>query len=157
MKYRYSYDTAIGRLTIMADETAIIRISLGEVPGSGSALQETSLIARTYKEIEEYLKGERKEFDIPITLSGTPFQLQVWKELQNIPYGKTCSYTEIAERVGHKGSCRAIGNANRHNPILLLVPCHRVIAQDGSLAGYAGGSHIKRKLLKMEKEKTNVQ
>ncbi|MGI6219780.1 MAG: methylated-DNA--[protein]-cysteine S-methyltransferase [Bacteroidaceae bacterium] len=156
MKYRYSYETAIGRLTIVADETTIIRISLNEVDNTDSALQETSLIARTYKEIEEYLRGERKEFDIPITLSGTPFQLQVWKELQNIPYGETCSYTEIAERVGHKGSCRAIGNANRHNPILLLVPCHRVIAQDGSLAGYAGGSHVKRKLLKMEKEKAHM-
>ena len=150
MNCYYSYETPLGRLSIASNETSIIGVSFKE-SYPDYAHRETSLIVHAHHEIEEYLQGNRTTFDLPLKLEGTPFQIQVWQELQNIPYGETRSYTEIATKMGNKNACRAIGNANRQNPLMLLIPCHRVIANDGSLSGYAGGNLIKRYLLNLER------
>ncbi len=101
------------------------------------------------KQLDEYFSGHRKKFDIPLTLNGTEFQLKAWKTLQKIPYGKTLSYTEQAQALNSQ-AVRAIGTANSKNPINIIIPCHRVTRQDGSLGGYAGGVTVKRNLLQIE-------
>jgi O-6-methylguanine DNA methyltransferase len=101
-------------------------------------------------ELEEYFAGKRREFSFPLDLRGTAFQLACWRALQRIPYGETRSYADIARAVGRPQGFRAVGMANNRNPIAIVVPCHRVIASDGSLCGYGGGLDIKRKLLELE-------
>jgi methylated-DNA-[protein]-cysteine S-methyltransferase len=102
-------------------------------------------------QLEEYFRGERRSFDVPLALRGTPFQLRVWAELQRIPYGTTISYGELARRLGNPNLSRAVGAANGANPISIIVPCHRVIGADGSLVGYGGGMPAKRGLLALER------
>jgi len=114
--------------------------------------EETPLIKQTYMQITEYLEGKRKNFTIPIQLKGTPFQIKVWQALQQIPYGETRSYQDIAEAVGSPKACRAVGMANHNNSIAIIVPCHRVIGKNNKLVGYAGGLDIKAKLLSIEKK-----
>ena len=101
-------------------------------------------------QLEAYFAGTRRVFDLALDLKGTPFQKQVWRELQEIPYGKTISYGELARRIGNPQASRAVGLANGRNPISIIVPCHRVIGADGSLTGYGGGLHNKRALLEWE-------
>lgn len=103
-----------------------------------------------YEQLSEYLRRQRKEFTVPFTLRGTPFQQQVWQELQRIPYGEVISYQELAVRIGMKGAVRAVGNANGANPLPILVPCHRVIGSNGKLVGYGGGLGMKSYLLQLE-------
>lgn len=107
--------------------------------------------AQAILEIKEYFQKKRELFTVELHQIGTPFQLRVWKELLNIPFGQTLSYGELAERVGCIKGQRAVGLANSKNPIGIIVPCHRVIGKDGSLTGYAGGIELKRKLLELEK------
>jgi methylated-DNA-[protein]-cysteine S-methyltransferase len=113
--------------------------------------RETPPIKKTAMQLKEYFNGKRKAFDLPLTLCGTDFQVKVWEALQNIPYGKTCSYGELAVITGNPKASRAVGMANNRNPIPIIVPCHRVIGFDGSLTGYAGGLELKRQLLELEK------
>jgi methylated-DNA-[protein]-cysteine S-methyltransferase len=101
-------------------------------------------------QLEEYFAGERTTFDIPLAPEGAPFELDVWRALEEIPYGETVSYGEIARRVGQPTAARAVGTANGRNPIAVIVPCHRVIGADGSLTGYGGGLERKRLLLELE-------
>jgi len=103
-------------------------------------------------ELREYLQGLRKSFTVLTDLQGTPFQQKVWSALCEIPYGETCSYSEIAERIGKKAAVRAVGAAIGANPLLVTVPCHRVIGKNGSLTGYRGGLEMKKKLLQWEQE-----
>jgi methylated-DNA-[protein]-cysteine S-methyltransferase len=107
-------------------------------------------------EIAQYLAGRRREFTVPLDLEGTPFQLQVWSALRRIPYGETRSYGEIARAVGRPKAARAVGMANHSNPVAIVVPCHRVIAGDGSLGGYAGGLGLKTALLRLESSANGV-
>jgi len=102
------------------------------------------------EQILEYLACERTEFDLPLDLRGTPFQRAVWNALLEIPYGESRSYSEVARAVGRPNAQRAVGSANNANPVSLVVPCHRVIAADGSLGGYGGGRELKARLLAME-------
>ena len=102
-------------------------------------------------QFKEYMRGERKEFDIPLDMEGTDFQKKIWALLQDIPYGKTCSYQELSELYGDSKAIRAIASANGANPVMILVPCHRVIGSDGSLTGYAGGLWRKEFLLDLER------
>ncbi|MGN0527351.1 MAG: methylated-DNA--[protein]-cysteine S-methyltransferase [Acutalibacteraceae bacterium] len=104
-----------------------------------------------FKQIQEYLQGTRKSFDVNYKLSGTKFQLSVWQELLKIPYGETRSYKEIAKALCNPQASRAVGMANNKNPLHIIIPCHRVIGSDGSLTGYAGGIGLKEKLLQLEK------
>ena len=110
------------------------------------------------RELDEYFSGKRRMFSVPLDLRGTDFQLQCWHALVRIPYGETRSYRDIAEAIGHPHAFRAVGMANNRNPIAIIVPCHRVIASDGTLCGYGGGLDLKRKLLELEghPESTNL-
>jgi methylated-DNA-[protein]-cysteine S-methyltransferase len=112
---------------------------------------DTTILRETIKQFEEYFKGERKDFGIPIELVGTDFQKNVWSKLLEIPYGKTYSYIELSKKLGDVKAVRAVASANGANAISILVPCHRIIGSDGSLIGYAGGLTAKKKLLELER------
>lgn len=151
MKKLWFYKTKIGTIGIAEDGRGITDVFLGEKSEDlDVSLEETPLLRRAAAEIEEYLDGRRKEFEAPIHLAGTDFQKKVWETLRRIPYGQTRSYQEIAESVGNPKACRAVGMANHKNPIMILVPCHRVVGKNGSLTGYAGGLEIKKFLLELE-------
>ena len=102
------------------------------------------------EQILQYLDNARTQFDLELDLRGTPFQREVWAALLKIPYGESCSYADVARSIGRPKALRAVGSANNANPIALIVPCHRVIAADGTLGGYGGGADLKRRLLAME-------
>ena len=101
-------------------------------------------------QVEEYLSGERRVFDLPLKPEGTEFQRKVWNALLTIPYGETKSYKDIAVQIENPKGCRAVGMANNRNPIPIIIPCHRVIGANGSMVGYGGGLDIKVKLLELE-------
>lgn len=109
------------------------------------------IIERTIYQLEEYLKEERKDFDIPLLLVGTDFQKSVWNELLKIDYGNTSTYLKQSEKLGNKDAIRAVASANGANAISIIVPCHRIVGSNGELIGYAGGLPIKQKLLSLEK------
>jgi len=120
---------------------------------SGSTTSQPAILDLAEREIREYLAGARQTFTVPLDLGeGTAFQQDVWHGLQEIPYGETLSYSELAQLVGRPRAPRAVGNANHHNPISIIVPCHRVIAADGSLGGYGGGLWRKQTLLDLEQK-----
>ena len=102
------------------------------------------------RQLQAYFAGKRKEFNLTLAPEGTPFQLLVWKQLQEIPYGETISYGQLARRIGRPQAARAVGLANGSNPIAIIIPCHRVIGANGTLTGYGGGLAIKEKLLALE-------
>jgi methylated-DNA-[protein]-cysteine S-methyltransferase len=117
----------------------------------GFIFEESEQALRPYlAELEEYLAGKRREFSFPLDLRGTDFQVACWNALLAIPYGETRTYGDIARAVGKPTGFRAVGMANNRNPIAIVVPCHRVIASDGTLCGYGGGLDLKRKLLELE-------
>lgn len=109
------------------------------------------VLKETTKQLDAYFKGGLMEFDIPLLENGTPFQMKVWETIATIPYGSTWSYKQLAKAVGNPNASRAVGTANGCNQIWIIVPCHRVIASGGGLGGYAGGLHVKQKLLDIEK------
>ncbi len=115
--------------------------------------REDDIIVETKKQLEEYLKGRRKEFTIPLLMIGTEFQQLVWKELMDIPYGRTASYLDIAKRIHKPKSFRAVAMANKYNKIAIIIPCHRVIRENGNVSGYGGGSTVKERLIALEKNK----
>ncbi len=115
-----------------------------------SCVQEQILL-QAEREVTEYFRGERSVFEVPLHLKGTEFQLKVWNALRQIPYGETRSYSEVAQMIGNPQACRAVGGANNRNPVLLMVPCHRVIGKNGNLVGFAGGLDVKQRLLDFER------
>ena len=150
MKNAFFYDTEIGAITIAENGTEVTDIYFGKEISPDFDVKETQLIRDTYVQICEYLKGERKTFDVPLFTGGTDFQKRVWKALEDIPYGETRSYQDIAKAAGNVKACRAVGMANNKNPISIIIPCHRVIGKNGKLVGYGGGLNIKEYLLKLE-------
>ncbi len=155
MEYGYSYDTPVGKLWIVEKDSAITCIGF-EKHSSNALISETELIKYAAFQLQEYFEGKRTQFDFPLNPEGTDFQKQVWKELCRIPYGKTCSYKDIAVAVGNPASCRAVGMANHRNPLMIVVPCHRVVGADKKLTGYAGGLDVKEFLLRMESEHSGI-
>lgn len=147
-------DTPIGDLHLFATEHELVRIDFRAPPKSvtklASATTKNPVLRKARTQLKEYFAGRRTQFDLPLALMGTPFQMRVWKELTRIPYGKTISYGEQAKRVGAGKAYRAVGTANGRNPIPIVIPCHRVIAGDGGLGGYGGGLGVKTKLLRLE-------
>lgn len=125
---------------------------IGEEINNNKDSKAYSFIKQLEIELSEYFDGKRKEFTLPLIPNGTDFQNQVWAELLRIPYGKTISYKEEAIRLKNEKACRAVANANGKNKIAILIPCHRVIASDGSLGGYSGGLEKKESLLAIEKQ-----
>ena len=153
----YTYmESPIGRLLLAGDETALRRIQFPEgkhaqEPERGW-LPDSNRLAGFVRQLKAYFAGELHEFDLALELEGTPFQRNVWRELQKIPYGETISYGELARRVGNPKGSRAVGHANGLNPIPIVVPCHRVIGSNGKLTGFGGGLPTKEKLLSLERE-----
>lgn len=146
----------IGRMFIAEDGIGIRYVTL--VNGNEEKyyndnydIKETELISKAAAQLREYFDGKRKEFNIKLNPQGTEFQRKVWQALLQIPYGETRSYKDIAIAIGNKNACRAVGMANNKNPIMCIIPCHRVIGADGSLVGYGAGINIKEKLLNLEK------
>jgi methylated-DNA-[protein]-cysteine S-methyltransferase len=143
--------TPIGTLVLECDGDVLIGLRLpNETRHRRRDIDDVPpVLKETTTQLEEYFAGERRDFDIPIELDGTPFQRQVWFELARIPYGETISYGELARRVGRPNGPRAVGQANGRNPIPIIVPCHRVLASNG-IGGYGGGLKVKRALLALE-------
>ena len=154
MKNVFYYTTDIGIIGIAENGVGITNIffSKNDDPGDLGRmnLKETTLIRDAGKQIDEYFKGERKIFELPLETKGTPFQKAAWEALLTIPYGETRSYKQMAEQVGSSKAYRAVGMANNRNPIAIVIPCHRVIGASGKLVGYGGGLHIKEYLLELE-------
>ena len=144
----------VGALTLVAQDDLLTGLYFpGHDPAPNQAFgpaDADDLLRQIEKELNEYFAGERRDFTVPRRGHGTPFQQQVWAELEMIPYGTVISYAELAKRVGNPGGSRAVGGANGRNPISIIVPCHRVTQSDGSLGGFGGGLPIKRFLLELE-------
>lgn len=144
-------DSPLGRLKIEADDVGITAVGwpdglAGLVPPS------TPLLEDAARQLAAYFDGTLRSFDLPLHLQGTPFRMRCWEALQTIPYGETISYGEQARRIGNPKAVRAVGGANHHNPVCIIVPCHRVIGADGSMTGYGGGVRIKEWLLLHERK-----
>ena len=153
MLYTCKYQFENISLYLVATETHLINIQFTQP--QKALLQTTELLSMATIQLDEYIQGKRTTFSLPFKLTGTPFQLAVWKELQNIPYGQTTSYKEIAQKINKPKACRAVGMANNKNPLPIIIPCHRVIGSNGKLIGYAGGLNLKNYLLELEKSHTN--
>lgn len=154
MKRVFYYYKSIGKIGIGEENGLITDVFFGNHPmPDASVIEETPLIKEASGQIDEYLKGDRKDFDLPLSINGTPFQMMVWEALKTIPYGETRSYKDIAVQIGKAKACRAVGMANNRNPIAIIIPCHRVIGSKGELVGYGGGLDIKKQLLSLEGKK----
>lgn len=153
MKSVWYYDSPVGALGIAEDGMGITDIFRADgTKPDGLTEAETPMIKTAAQQLKEYFEGTRSDFELPLSLSGTSFQRSVWKALQAIPYGETRSYRQIAEQAGSPKACRAVGMANHRNPVMIVVPCHRVIGADGSMVGYGGGLEMKEFLLRLERE-----
>ncbi len=150
-------ETCLGRLTLVEYKGAITHLYFGrDATPALDADAETPLLRRAFRQLEAYLAGKLKAFDLPLAPQGTLFQQRVWKILLSIPYGQTCSYKNVACCLGSPGAARAVGMANNRNPIPILIPCHRVIGADGSLVGYGSGIDIKARLLELEGQERSM-
>jgi methylated-DNA-[protein]-cysteine S-methyltransferase len=153
MNYQIVYHSPVGKLRLVSDGQYLIGLHFwrkGETASAEAANGEQKVepFPQVIRQLDEYFDGKRTEFDIPIRFIGTPFQVRAWQALQSIPFGKTISYKEEAERVGSVP--RAVGLANGQNPVAIIVPCHRVIGANGHLVGYGGGLELKKVLLSFE-------
>jgi len=149
-------DSPIGPILLTTDGTALTGLYTNaeqRPPRLGADWIEDATsdpLPATVRQLAEYFSGSRRDFDVPLSLQGTAFQLRVWRMLTTIQYGEICSYGDLARRLDNPGASRAVGLANGRNPISIIVPCHRVIGADGSLTGYGGGLERKRWLLAHE-------
>ena len=149
MKYFYEYESAlIGKIYIAETQGFITNLVFRTIEGTEKS--KTPVISRAIKQLDEYFIGKRKEFDLPVKLTGTEFQQKAWVALLDIPYGQTRTYKQQAESIGNVKACRAVGAANGKNPISIIFPCHRVIGANKKLTGYGGGIRIKKTLLQLE-------
>ncbi len=143
------YETVLGSYEILEHNGYITRVKI--VSPNSESTEPSVLTDLAFEQLCQYLKGERKEFDLPLNMNqGTPFQQKVWRALLDIPYGKIVSYGDIAKAIGQPTASRAVGGANNRNPISIIVPCHRVVGSSGNLVGYASGLDAKRFLLELE-------
>ena len=149
MVYQFTYETILGSVTFVEEDGTLLAITTHR--SYEGICQETPLVKEACRQLSEYLKGERKTFDLPLNPKGTDFQKCVWRALCDIPYGETRTYKQIAEAIGNPKAVRAVGMANNRNPITIIVPCHRVIGANGKLVGYGGGLEMKEFLLRLEK------
>lgn len=152
----YSYlETPIGTLLVAGDdvlrEIHFPNKARSRKPQRDWVESGRGVVSETLRQLREYFAGRRKDFDLPLDPAGTAFQRTVWKRLQEIPYGETISYGELARRVGNPKASRAVGSANGKNPIPIVIPCHRVIASGGKLGGFGGGLPTKEALLALER------
>ena len=146
----HCFSSPIGVVRLTEADGFIIRIELTDAAGTSSA--PTPLLREAEHQITAFLRGDRRQLDFPIRMVGTPFQQRVWQALQQIPYGATRTYGAIATAIGNSRASRAVGMACNKNPLLLIVPCHRVVGANGNLTGFAYGTDAKRWLLELEIE-----
>lgn len=156
MQLQKKMNSPVGALYLAASEEGLNyiywnRLKIPMVSERNLNTTAAEILAMTEKQLGEYFAGHRTQFDLPISVQGTDFQKRVWKQLSQIPFGKTMSYKDIAIKLRDGNASRAVGTANGRNPISIVVPCHRVISSDGTLGGYAGGLPAKVKLLTLEK------
>jgi len=155
IRYR-TIDSPIGLLTLAGRGSTLTNLRMVDQtyePNRAGWSADPAAFGQAVDQLGAYFAGELTEFDVELDLRGTEFQQRVWKALLTIPYGETRSYGEIAEQIGAPGAARAVGLANGHNPVAIVVPCHRVIGANGSLTGFGGGLGRKRKLLELEKSR----
>ncbi|WP_244283020.1 methylated-DNA--[protein]-cysteine S-methyltransferase [Streptomyces flavidovirens] len=147
-------DSPYGPLTLVATDGMLSGLYMTDQrhrpPEESFGERATGILREAIRQLDAYFAGELKEFDLELSLDGTPFQRGVWAQLQQIPYGETWTYGELAERLGNPAASRAVGLANGRNPVGIIVPCHRVVGAAGSLTGYGGGLERKRRLLAFE-------
>lgn len=157
----YCYlNTPVGDLLLAGDDEALSLVGFpkGKMrrdPDPDWIFNEKPFAAAR-QQLGQYFAGERREFDLPLHLTGTEFQIQVLEELQRIPYGETTSYGDVAKRIGRPKAVRAVGAANGRNPLPIIIPCHRVIGSSGDLTGFGGGLDTKEALLRLEAENTEL-
>ena len=142
-------DSPVGRLRIAAMENGISSVTR---TNAELAPPQTPLLQECVRQLNAYFAGRLTDFDLPLHMEGTPFRMRVWQALRTIPYGETRSYGQLAAMIGQPSASRAVGGANHHNPICIIVPCHRVIGADGSLTGYGEGLDMKEWLLEHERK-----
>lgn len=147
MKYRDYFDSPIGILELIADQSHLLSISFNAKKESRTPNEITTL---TISELKNYFDGKLQKFSVPVKLTGTDFQNKVWDELKDIPFGTSVSYSDLSVKLGNLKAIRAVGTANGKNKIPIIIPCHRVIGKDGSLVGFSGGLDRKKWLLKHE-------
>jgi methylated-DNA-[protein]-cysteine S-methyltransferase len=149
-----SMESPIGTLLLAGDERGLrlVHFVNGRRPKSPvrTWIEDKKPFKEAIRQLEAYFEGRLQQFELPLVLEGTEFQLLVWRNLQKIPYGETVSYGQLARRVGSPDAARAVGLANGSNPIPIIIPCHRVIGSTGDLTGFGGGLPIKKKLLALE-------
>lgn len=151
MKRAVFCDTPMGKIGITEENGAITNVFFGNtVMPQDFVLEQTPLLKRACAQLTEYFSGARTAFDLPLCPVGTAFECACWQALQEIPYGQTRTYKQLATALGKPNACRAVGRANSRNPVSIFIPCHRVIGADGKLTGYAGGLAAKEYLLKLE-------
>lgn len=155
LSFQYTYiDTPIGALLLVGMEETLHYVGFSQgkmqITPAPHWLQNDQILSQCKVQLTEYFNGNRQSFDLTLSPSGTEFQCQVWQQLQQIPFGKTCSYQDIAQGINRPKSVRAVGAANGRNPLPIVIPCHRVIGADGSLTGFGGGLEAKRYLLQLE-------
>lgn len=144
------FDTLVGKIKVIEEDNKIIEIKF--VKDKNNIDSKNKVLKLAKKELEEYFCGKRKNFTFSFKVDGSEFALKVYKALTEIPYGETCSYKDIAKKIGNENSQRAVGGANNKNKLPIIIPCHRVIGSDGKLVGYAEGIEIKQKLLELERK-----
>ena len=158
--YDTQFESPVGPLLLAGDAKALRLVSFEGGKRSATAdadwKQNRAPFAEVIRQLQAYFHGELKEFDLPLAMEGTEFQLRVWKELRAIPYGETISYAQLAGRIGNPRAVRAVGSANGSNPIPIIVPCHRVIGSNGSLTGFGGGLPTKKLLLELESKQLSL-
>ncbi|GKX29759.1 methylated-DNA--protein-cysteine methyltransferase [Vallitalea longa] len=150
------YDSPLFPIIVVGNEEGLIYIHLETKTGkkfdiSEKWIRNEDFFKETFRQLDEYFKGQRMDFDLKLNPNGTEFQKKVWNALIEIPFGTICSYKDIAMAIDNPKACRAVGMANSKNPIAIVIPCHRVIGKNGKLVGYAGGIDTKEKLLDLEK------
>jgi O-6-methylguanine DNA methyltransferase len=153
--YFHTQPSPLGQVVLTSNGDEILGLNFDIAPPP-NAVADRKLFQPIIRQLESYFAGELKKFDIRHTQLGTEFQRRVWKQLTKIPYGKLLCYADIAEKIGQSGASRAVGNANGKNSICIIVPCHRVIAADGTLGGYNSGLWRKEWLLKLERGEAPV-
>jgi methylated-DNA-[protein]-cysteine S-methyltransferase len=154
---RHCYiESMVGRLLLAGNEEGLKYISFMEgkhrITPDIDWMEDRPYLAEAIRQIELYFQGKLRSFSLELAPQGTPFQLNVLRALQEVPYGETISYGELAQRIGRPNVSRAVGAANARNPLPIVIPCHRVIGSDGSLVGFGGGLEVKKRLLDLEKQ-----